>query len=256
MINAREFGELRSLFAMAPSAEGFAAICAHVSAALAQDVERTSQELFPFLKAQLSSWPASFKLAPTRWVEQALDGSPAPGLALCARLELSMIYLDAAQLENLLRLSELEALRELHLWSMGLAEEHLGALFRSPCCPRLDTLNLSRNHLDDAAVVRIFRSSRRFSTLRSLSLAENDLGSRCVNTILVAPLIERLSHLNLYGNHIGDEGALRLSEAPIKGPLDLELRENAISALGAQALASASFLTEAQRKHWAQVALI
>lgn len=256
MIDAREFGELRSLFATTPSAEGFAAICEHVSAALAQDAARTSQELFPFLKAQLRAWPASIKLAPARWVERALDGAPSPGLSLCTRLDLSMIYLEADQLERLLSISELGALRVLNLWSMGLAERQLIALFKSPYCPQLSVLNLSRNHLDDAAVVRLFRASGRFIKLKRLSLAQNDLGAGCTGAIVAAPLIERLSHLNLYGNHIGDEGALRLSEAPIKGPLDLELRENAISASGAQALASASFLTEAQRKRWAQAALI
>lgn len=245
------FGELRSIFSTHASAASWEALCAAVDAAMHQQPERARDELIPYLSAQLERWPAPLRVAPQAWIELAISGARVAQLELVTTIVIQLKYLSDDELKALFHHHKLTALRQVSLWTVGLGAKQLQELLRAPVAAQLQELHLGRNELGDRGVELLCQHSSKLLALRRLSLPENDIGSSGAQALARSSLLERLERLNLYANHIGEEGLLSLAAAPIKGPLELELRDNAMSAVSAKALADADFLPASIRALWA-----
>lgn len=246
------FGELRSIFSTPASAASWESLCSKVDAAMRAQPERATTELIPYLSAQLKSWPAHLRLAPPDWLERALLGATLPELELVSTIVIQLRYVAPGELKTLLLNHKLPDLKQLSLWTVGLRAEQLSELLNAPVATQLEELHLGRNDLSDRGVELLCKHSSKLLALRTLSLPENDIGSRGAWALAQSPLLERLERLNLYANHIGEEGLLSLSTAPINGPLELELRDNAMTPENAKALSGAAFLPAHIRELWAK----
>ena len=245
------FGELRSIFSTPASAASWEALCSKVDAAMRAQPERATTELIPYLSALLKPWPDHLRVAPPTWLERALIGELLPELELVSTIVIQLRYVATGELKALLQNHALPDLRQLSLWTVGLRAEQLSELLNAPVATQLKELHLGRNDLSDRGVELLCKHSSKLLALRTLSLPENDIGSRGAWALAHSPLLERLERLNLYANHIGEEGFLSLATAPINGPLELELRDNAMTPASANALAGAAFLPEPIRALWA-----
>lgn len=249
------FGELRSIISSPASEASWEALCSKLDAAMRQQPERAIEELIPYLSAQLERWPrAHLRVAPQAWIDNALNGEHVAQLELVTTIVIQLRYLSAEELKALFHHHPLTAVRHISLWTVGLGAKQLQELLRAPVAAQLQELHLGRNELGDRGVELLCQHSSKLLALRVLSLPENDIGSSGASSLAQSSLLERLERLNLYANHIGEEGLLSLAAAPIHGPLDLELRDNAISAVSAKALADADFLPAHIRARWASVA--
>lgn len=246
------FGELRSIISSPASEASWEALCSKLDAAMRQQPERTRAELIPYLRAQLERWPrAHLRVAPEGWIDSALSGAHVAQLELVTTIVIQLRYLSAAELKALFHHHRLTAVRHISLWTVGLGAEQLQELLSAPVATQLQELHLGRNELGDRGVELICQHSSKLLALRVLSLPENDIGSGGAWALAQSTLLDRLERLNLYANHIGEEGLLSLAAAPIHGPLELELRDNAMTRESAQALSRATFLPPQLRELWA-----
>ena len=248
------FGALRSLQDQAPTPDTWRALCQLVTDAVRDPSCWTDHH--DYLLTLAKRWPDAARLAPQAWIQAASQGRPQPWLALAGHLLVELVYWTPAQLDALLHAQPLPQVRHVTLWMMGLRPEHLRVLLRhAPLCAQLQTLNLSRNDLQDEGAALLAQASARLPALRELSLASDDIGSSGAAALAHSPLLERLESLDLSANFIGDEGALALAHAPLQRPVSIELADNAISARGAAELAHSQVLPAASRARWLQVSL-
>lgn len=245
-----DFGELRSLLHEDPSSEAWFRLCRLIEPARWLDRRRWRDQILPYARAHLESWPASLREAPHRWVELILRGQGHEACSLSRSLTLHLQVLTGPEIRSLLTASWSEHLEEVTLRTVGLGPES-GALLAalSPGLRRLRCLDVRRNDLGDDGLEALARTDGA-PALRILSLAENDIGSRGAAALARAPWLLRLDRLNLHGNHIGDEGARALADSSFVEGVELELGGNAVGVAGAQALARSAYLPEAVRRAW------
>ncbi len=147
----------------------------------------------------------------------------------------------AAVAEELTRVGEAGALRELHLHACRVSAALLAALLDAPACDRLDALSLGGGGLFNS--LEKFRVLGRIADpppVRALDLSDEtpslpavewlvassiipglcrlDLSRCSLNSIRVLPLAEgefdNLRVLRLYGNSVGNDGAGAIARAP------------------------------------------
>ncbi|EOD30440.1 hypothetical protein EMIHUDRAFT_468406, partial [Emiliania huxleyi CCMP1516] len=123
----------------------------------------------------------------------------------------------------------------------------LAEVLASGAAPRLETLNLGYNEIDDEgckALVAALGKEGAAPRLETLRLDDNQIGEEGCEA-LAAVLKEgapRLKELNLYSNQIGEEGCEALAAALKEGAPQLEklsLDDNQIGDEGCEALAAA-----------------
>lgn len=127
---------------------------------------------------------------------------------------------------------------------------YLDTLIRVPWLSRLDKLDLTGN-LGIGYWLNRLLTAVPLPNLQSLILRNNQLGAEAVDVLAEQAVhLQRLIHLNLSGNPIGDYGMIALADRPSLGGLtELVLRCDQIPfnislhATGAAALAGSQYLT-------------
>ncbi len=137
----------------------------------------------------------------------------------------------------------------LHLSGAELLAQGAYALATAPF-QRLRVLYLAGARVGDEGVESLLAAPW-MEQVTHLDLAYNKLSLRAARAIAQAPALSSLRELSLYGNHIGDDGAAALAQSPHLRQLDtLRLELNEITRTGGQALATSQTLPQHLRDHW------
>lgn len=108
-------------------------------------------------------------------------------------------------------------LGHLDLSANPLGREGATRLASAPLLPQLRSLDLSQCALDDDAVRALLTAG--LSSLRSLHLCRNALGSAAAEALAGARALRGLWQLDLSGNRLGPEGRAALVRSPVLGGL-------------------------------------
>ncbi len=135
-------------------------------------------------------------------------------------------------------------LRELNAGTNALGDEGFAALVRSPRLGRLRRLDLEGSTTADrqptAAAARAFAGARFLATLEVLNLSLARIGPDGGEALARVPFA-KLAWLNLYGNGVGDRGAVAIARSPLMATLTfLDLGNNELTDTAADALAAAA----------------
>jgi len=179
-----------------------------------------------------------------------------------------------SRVEQLAKHPLLERLKELVFCGSDLSPDGLRHLLRSPHLSGCESLDLSFNGLDDAAVQLIANAgtlpnlrtlllndsgritgagvtrlsqSATLPELRHLDLSANAVDGRGLKALLESKSLPKLEILRLRANAVGDAGAVALSESPrlaamLTADPQLDLRQNRIGDAGVDALAKSAFV--------------
>jgi hypothetical protein len=209
-----DFGELRSLLAVTPSAEAFDAVIDFIEAALPELGEREYLDRWdPYVESALRRWPDA-----TRRVREdrlkALEDAPAPWGLQVRTLEYAGSTItekrcaglcDAEHLANITRLDLRDASTS---WAV-IRQLAAGAPFV------LDAFALRKSTSSGAApedLVPLFTSPM-LSALRSLEFTGwARFGAKSMTTLVGHLPLEKLEELDLYGTGIGKSGLKALLE--------------------------------------------
>jgi uncharacterized protein (TIGR02996 family) len=145
----------------------------------------------------------------------------------------------------------LGCLRELHLGNCNIRDGGFLALAGSDRLPRLEDLDLPRNHIGQG--LEALASSPFFPALTRLGLDFNEINNRALETLAGSPLLARLQELRLSGNReLGEPGLTALAESPSATSLRrLDLGKIDLTAAAIRVLARSSRLTALTRLHLA-----
>lgn len=167
----RHFGDLRSIFAAKPSAQGWASLVALIDQAA---VEQT-RELVPYMLTHLERWPAPLLDAPLDWISRAIDGEPVPQLRLIKTFEASL--LSPHELTELTAQGMLDGVTHLSLRGCELTAEGLQRWLEAADQLRPHTLDLSELRLSDKAL-RALIEHPMACELKALTMERHALSAR------------------------------------------------------------------------------
>jgi uncharacterized protein (TIGR02996 family) len=172
-------------------------------------------------------------------------GSFAPGafadfarteLPALQSLRLNSIPLGVPEAECLARAEFRESLTALDLDNCGLGDAGVEALARGGF-PRLSLLDLSRNRFGSRGLAALARAAKRFPALRRLKLRGNDLGPEDMAVLARSKLLADLIELDLRDNAIRAAGAVALAGTPyLEHVVALRLDSRAAGKKGRKAL--------------------
>jgi uncharacterized protein (TIGR02996 family) len=160
-------------------------------------------------------------------------------------LNLGWANIGSRNVEALFSSGRLPALQDVDLEYCDLDLLTLGRICNSPAGARLRRLALDNLDLGDAMFARLAPLR-----LRSLVVANNQLGPEGARALADLPLLEGLRELNLDWNDFGDDGAAALAASPRAANLRvLHLGSNTIGLAGARALAASEHLAGLRELH-------
>ncbi len=151
-------------------------------------------------------------------------------------LKLNDVNLRPPAAGNLAGAAFAPTLEELYLDNTRLGSSGVEALAAGKF-PRLTTLDLSRNRLDNRGGITLANAADAFPVLANLRLWDNRLGPDGVAALAGSELLANLTDLDLCGNKIGPAGALALAHSKyLKKLTSLVVDEKAVGKKGKQAL--------------------
>lgn len=202
----RYFGDLRSVFANAPSPQGWARIVTLLDQAPADEL----RQVIPYINAHLKRWPSATLDAPLDWLARAADGEDIPQLMLAKTLDVSLLL--PHELVEVAKRGLLDGLVVLSARGCGLQTEDLAQWLEAIAHIRPHTLDLSDNYLRDDAI-RLLTKSPVASSLRALVLERHALGVRGFQLLANSPKLRGLERLVLSQGSIDADQALAIASA-------------------------------------------
>ena len=157
------------------------------------------------------------------------------------KLDISYNELGDTWLMHLLERSDLQNMERLNLWNTSLDGDFIDAFAGKEALPNIRDLDLGNNRLKSSHVSALLTSSD-FRALETLSFRSNSLGDD-PEELANLPALPLLEELNLWSNHLGNNGAIALSTSPVLTTLrSINLRHNYIGERGVEALLSSPHL--------------
>lgn len=202
----RHFGDLRSIFAAKPSAQGWARIVALIDQAA---VEQT-RELIPYMLTHLERWPATLLEAPLDWISRAIDGEPVPQLRLIKTFEASL--LSPHELIELTARGLLDGVERLSLRGCELTAQDIQRWLDVAQELRPQALDLSELRLSDTAL-RALVEHPMADALKTLTIERHALSVRGVQYLANSPSLRGLEQLGLGHALLDHDQASELSHA-------------------------------------------
>lgn len=205
------FGELRSLLQRAPSARHWVELCEHLDRF---DEVTATEEVLPYVKDHLGRWPDDLRVAPRRWLEQAMEGHYTPALMLARQISWEGVTNTVLGAEDFWGVGPFVELREqavepgdVMVTVDPLDLERIKTLAASYDLTEVRALSLSRNALDTAAICALVQIEGLFTGLERLDLDGNVLGEEGVQALLSVLDGAALRELTLDHAMLGSAGA-------------------------------------------------
>jgi uncharacterized protein (TIGR02996 family) len=172
-----------------------------------------------------------------------------PLLSEIRELDFSGNDLGNGGVNILLRSPFLRDVERLDLSFNSLSDGAARLIARCPGLPYLIDLGLSGNGQLSSEGIKALADSPYLTGLRVLDISGNDVCDAGVRSITTSQNLPHLHTFRVFSNHIGDAGVAALVESPlVERMLDheprLDLRHNAITAVGAQSLINSRRLTK------------
>lgn len=166
-----------------------------------------------------------------------------PLLASIRELDFSGNDLGNGGVNVLLRSPYLGALEHLDLSFNSLCDGGMRLLAKCGAMPNLHELELTDNGQISSDGLKALAESPFFTALRVLDISGNDVSDAGVRAVAESRMLSKLHTFRVFANHIGDAGVAALAESPLLDRMlahesRLDLRHNAITAVGSQALAA------------------
>lgn len=159
------------------------------------------------------------------------------------RLDISYNELGDAWLTKLFGQRDVSSMRWLNLWNTSLEGDFYEVIAREDPLPDIEHLDLGNNRLKSAHA-RALLEAGSFRQLRSMSFRSNSLGDD-PEELSALPALPNIEELNLWSNHLGNNGAIALANSPILSTLrSINLRHNYLGVRGVEALLSSPYLGE------------
>lgn len=161
------------------------------------------------------------------------------------RLDISYNELGDARLSKLLSQHDVTSLRSLNLWNTSLEGDFHEVICEKDPLPNIERLDLGNNRLKSTQACALLEGGS-FQSLRELSFRSNSLGDD-PDELSKLPMLPNLEALNLWSNHLGNNGAIALAASPILSTLrSINLRHNYLGIRGVEALLSSPHLEQVE----------
>lgn len=199
-----------------------------------------------------------FAFAPIREVRFLTLGALVPALAassLLGRVEalafssyiMEQVH-DSGRLGVLLASPHLASVQRLDLSMSGLDRADAERIAKCPNLTSLVHLDLSWNRITDAGLIAVANSDRLPSLTSFTCRAGSDVYAEGIRVLVNGPLADRLEHLCLAGQRLGNHIATVVAAAArLNGLRTLDLSDNQITDTGVDALANAAHLARLER---------
>jgi hypothetical protein len=231
------FGELRSLFQHAPSAQLWRELC---ELADAWSDEGFVHVALDYALNHLRGWPDALREPPPRWVDalayQQLGDEPRA--LLCTTLAPRSGSLEHDELMRLCASPYLAHITTLDLGGWGLSAGHIAHIVASPHLSNLTTLELGLNPIGPDGA-RAIAASPHMGRLSALYMVQCHIGPEGAAMLAASPHMRQLRALNVRQNKLGDVGVAALGALALE---ELYAGENEVGDVGLSALCGADSL--------------